>query len=74
MYSYVLITREIVDKIYSQATWPVNLTGNMIPYSFQQDNAPSHATALKGRNIRNSPNMNAIESTWILMRIAITKD
>jgi hypothetical protein len=55
------------------------------PFVFQQDNAPSHASKWTQRRLKkegipllehiiNSPDMNAIEGTWMPMRIAITKD
>ena len=64
---------------------PDTFSTDIIPFSFQQDNAPSHASKWTRRrlekegipihkHIGNSPDMNAIESTWMPMRIAITKD
>ena len=55
-----------------------------LPYVFQQDNAPAHASkwtlrALKKagipllEHIGNSPDMNAIEGAWMPMRIEITQ-
>jgi hypothetical protein len=54
-------------------------------FIFQQDNAPSHASKWTLRRLKqegievldhvgNSPDMNAIEGTWMPMRITITKD
>jgi hypothetical protein len=54
-------------------------------YLFQQDNAPSHSSKWTLRvlkkagiplleHISNSPDMNAIEGTWMPMRITITKE
>jgi len=58
---------------------------NQRPFVFQQDNAPSHASkwtlcrlAQEGievlEHVSNSPDMNAIKSAWMPIRIAITKD
>jgi hypothetical protein len=54
------------------------------PFVFQQDNAPSHASKWTLRflekagitlleHVGNSPDMNAIEGTWMPMRIEITQ-
>jgi hypothetical protein len=56
-----------------------------LPFVFQQDNAPSHASkwtirALKKagipllEHIGNSPDMNVIEGAWMPIRIAITQE
>jgi hypothetical protein len=57
---------------------------HVLPFLFQQDNAPSHAGKVVNsateegtplfEHIGNSPDMNAIEGAWMPMRIAITKD
>ena len=58
---------------------------DIIPYSFQHDNAPAHASKWTKRRLKkegllihehtgNSPETNAIEQAWMPMRIAITKD
>jgi hypothetical protein len=55
------------------------------PFLFLQDGAPSHSSKWTERRLRqegipilehvgNSPDMNAIESGWMPMRISITKD
>ena len=77
----ILFWTEISLQIHE----PDTLSTNIIPFSFQQDNTPSHASKWTKRrlekegiliheHIGNSPDMNAIESTWMPMRIAITKD
>jgi len=56
---------------------------DQLPYVFQQDNAPSHASKWTQRrlqkegipllkHISNSPKMNAIKGVWMLLRIEIT--
>jgi hypothetical protein len=58
---------------------------DQIPYYFQQDNAPSHASKWTQRRLQkegipllehigNSPEMNAIEGVWMPLRIEITKE
>lgn len=64
---------------------PDTLEPDLPLYVFQQDNAPSHTSKWTIRRLRkaritlleyisNSPDMNAIEGSWMPIRIAITKD
>ena len=57
---------------------------DQLPYVFQQDNAPSHASKWTQRRLQkegipllehigNSPEMNAIEGVWMPLRIEITQ-
>lgn len=72
-------------EIMLQRHDPDTFECDMLPFVFQQDNAPSHASKWTQRRLKkegipllehigNSLDMNAIEGAWMPMRIAITKD
>ena len=73
--------KEIILQIHE----PNEFSCDIIPFSFIQDGALSHISQwtqriLKSQGIKehehigNSPDTNAIEKVWMLMRIAITQD
>jgi hypothetical protein len=87
-YTYEVIEPLLIPfykEIMVQRHDPDTLEPDLPSYVFQQDNAPSHASKWTIRRLQkagipllehigNSPDMNAIEGTWMPMRIAITKD
>ena len=73
------------QELMAQRHEPDEFKYDILPYVFQQDNAPSYASKWTQRrlekegipvleHIRNSPEMNAIEGVWMPLRIAITKE
>ncbi|KAH6696479.1 hypothetical protein BKA61DRAFT_662537 [Leptodontidium sp. MPI-SDFR-AT-0119] len=72
------------EELMVQRHEPDLFEDEMLPYVFQQDNAPSHASKWTQRilkqagiplyeHIGNSADQNAIEGVWMPMRIEITK-
>lgn len=87
-YTYEVIEPHLIpfwEEITVQRHEPDTFLCDQLPFVFQQDNAPSHASkwtlrALKKAGIEllehvgNSPDMNAIEGAWMPMRIQITRE
>ena len=87
-YTYEVI-KPLLIPFYKEITLqdhdPDTFECDRLPFLFQQDNAPSHSSKWTLRvlkkagiplleHIGNSPDMNAIEGTWMLIRISITKE